>query len=170
MLGDRLTERGDHQAGGGRDVEGAGGVAAGAAGIHGGNVRGQGDVKGLLAHHAGQPGHLVYRLAAQAQGSEERAELRGGRYAGHDLFHRRGGITFAEGAASHQLGNRFADHRLPPVNCQIYRREHRAVENTVQYGIAHPVMAGWAASRMAEWNSPPAWAASRPTRSRTADG
>src|SRR5581483_635340 len=112
MLGHRSAcGRGDDR-GGGRDVEGASPVAAGAdhvddvvpPRVHGEDV---------LAHRLGAAGDLLRRLALRAQGDQEAADLRWRRLAAHDLAHRRACLRPAQRAALDQLGDALLDHGAP---------------------------------------------------------
>ena len=90
VLGDGHSRRSDHEGGGGRDVEGIGAVAAGAAGVHGGNA--DVDAQGVVSHNLGHAGNLVRRLALDAQRREEGPDLGFGGLAGHDFLHHGSGL------------------------------------------------------------------------------
>ena len=81
MLGHRHAAAGDDEGGGGRDVERALGVAAGAAGVDG--TLGRRDGGHVRAHGPRSPGDLLDRLTANAQRHQERADLGLGRLAAH---------------------------------------------------------------------------------------
>ncbi len=102
MLGDRHATPGDDEGAGGRDVEGAGGVAAGADDI---DRAGRGvDRKRLPAHDAGRAGDLVDGLAAHPERHQQRADLGRRRIAAHDDVERRLGLAFGQLLAGRHLG------------------------------------------------------------------
>ena len=82
MLGDRHAGAGDHEGRRRRDVDAVRAVAAGADDVDG--AFGRFDPQHLLAHGGDRAGDLVDRLAAHAQRHQERADLAGRRFAGHD--------------------------------------------------------------------------------------
>src|SRR5262249_27055271 len=100
VLGDADAGTGDDEGGGRRDVEGAGAVAAGAAGVdEWSRIVGKGDRQGVAAHRRGETGDLGDRLTAHAKGRDERGDLGRGRLTRHDRVHRRGRLGGGELAA-----------------------------------------------------------------------
>ena len=103
VLGDRHAGAGDDKRGAGRNVERAGGVAAGADHVDG--VGRRLDAQHLRAHRGDGAGDLVDGLAAHAQRHQERAHLRRRRFARHHLFERGGGFLAAERGAGRDLAD-----------------------------------------------------------------
>ena len=65
-------------------------------------------------HHSDERRDLGRRLALDAQGRNERAELRRSGFAVHDLVHYGGGLVLREVVAVNQLRYRLHYHSLPP--------------------------------------------------------
>src|SRR5229473_2868318 len=121
--GERLGQAGrvhpDHLGGG--DVEGAGGVAAGAAGIDqhlavGAGLGHQVRVVGphlhrLLPHHLGEADQLLDRLGLHAERGQEGGDLGVGGRARHDRFHGRRGLDPAQVAPVDEGAERLGDDR-----------------------------------------------------------
>ena len=91
MFGDPNAGSGDDEGDDRRNIKGAPGVAAGAAGIDqrfgenfvaGGKNRG-----GVAAHGGGEADDFVNGFAFRAQGEQERRDLVGGDVAGENRFH-----------------------------------------------------------------------------------
>ena len=102
VLGHRHAAAGDDERRRGRDVEGAGAVAAGADGVDG--ARRRLDRQRLGAHGARGAGDLLDRLAAHAQRHQERAHLRRRRVARHHRVEGGGGLGLARAARRRRRG------------------------------------------------------------------
>jgi hypothetical protein len=87
VLGNGATGSGHHQGRRGRDVEGAGAVAAGAAGVDRGSP--EDHPERVVAHRLHHPGQLLDGLALDPQGGQESPHLGGGGHPLHDLVHHR---------------------------------------------------------------------------------
>ena len=121
MLGDSETRAGHHERRGRGDVERAGGITAGAAGVDqhlavgaaepGHVVAACTDADDLLAHHLREADQLLDGFALHAQRREERADLRAGRGTRHDGFHGRRRLDAREVAPVHQRTERLGDDR-----------------------------------------------------------
>ncbi len=97
-----------HDRGGGRDVQRAAAVAAGAGRIDEvAPLRVDGD--DVLAHCLGATGDLVGGLALCAQRREEGADLRGRRLAAHDLAHHPPRLLAREAVPVDEAGDRVLD-------------------------------------------------------------
>jgi hypothetical protein len=93
VLGHADARAGNHKRGDGGDVECAGAVATGAAGIEQGLAADLViDGLGHLAHGAREADQLVHGLALHAQGHQESGDLGMGGLAGEDGMHGRQGI------------------------------------------------------------------------------
>jgi hypothetical protein len=103
VLGNRHTAAGDDEGGAGRDIHGAGAVAAGTD-----HVDSAGrcvDPQHLGAHHLNRAGDLVHGLAAHAQRHQQAAHLRRRGFARHHAVEGRRGFLTREGGAGRDLGN-----------------------------------------------------------------
>jgi len=118
VLGHRHPGPGHDKGRGRGDVEGAGGVAAGAAGVHQHPVIGKDrDRGGLFPHDHGRAADLGYGLALDPQGGEKSGDLGRGGLAAHDLLHDRDHLLFREIAADNQTGNGFPNHGVISFLC-----------------------------------------------------
>ena len=109
----------DDQGRAGRDVVGAGGVAAGAD--HVDRVRRRLDAQHLRAHRGDGAGDLVDRLAAHAQRHQEAAHLRRGGFARHHEVERGGGLL----AGQYRAGRDLSDER-PELHAPLNAPRARA--------------------------------------------
>ncbi len=115
VLGHRHARPGHHKGGHGGDVEGAGHVAAGAAGVHHvGPVRPHGS--GAGAHGPRAAKHLAAHLALQPQPGQEGADLGPGGLPGEDVAHGALALLGGEVDSTHYLLDRVLQcfHRCPP--------------------------------------------------------
>ncbi len=103
VLGDRHAGAGDDERGAGRDVERAGGVAAGAD--HVDRVGRRFHAQHLGAHGGDRAGDLVDGFAAHAQRHQQRAHLRGRRFARHHAVEGAGCFRAREARAGRDLGD-----------------------------------------------------------------
>ena len=103
MLGDMGPGRGGGEGGCGRDVEGMGAIAPGAAGIDQMLDIGQRHLDGELAHDAGSCGDFANRLALAAQGADGAGNLRGREPPGHDGAHQAEHFLATQVTAMYQL-------------------------------------------------------------------
>ena len=95
MLGHACARGGRHERGGGRDVDRARPVAAGAGGVDEVVAR-RSHREDVLPHRLRAAGDLVGGLALQSQRHEETADLGGGRLTAHDLVHDRARLVARE--------------------------------------------------------------------------
>ena len=109
VLGDRHAGARDDEGRAGRDVEGAGGIAAGAD--HVDRVRRRRHAQHLGAHGGDRAGDLVDGLAAHAQRHQQAAHLRGRRFARHHAVEGGGRLLARQRGAGRDLG----DERLEIV-------------------------------------------------------
>ena len=117
VFGDDAAGAGDHEGRGGRDVEGAGGVTAGAAGIDDDTptayVHPGLDAGSLFPHHPDRAGNLGDRLTFDPQCSDEGPDLGGRGLTAHDRLHHLVHCLFREVPADNHLADRFLNcHRF----------------------------------------------------------
>ena len=115
VLGDRHAGARDDESGASRDIERAGGVAAGADHVDG--VRRRLHAEHLGAHGGDRAGDLVDGFPAHAQAHQQRAHLRGRRFARHHAVEGAGRFRAGEARAGRDLGDeRFeiVGHGLEP--------------------------------------------------------
>ncbi len=127
MLGDLEPRPGHHKSRSGRDVKRAGGVAAGAAGVHHGlpvhvdfvpvqvdEPVTDGDAGGLGPHHPGRGGDLGHGLALHPQRGDEGADLGLGGLPIHNGLHGPDHLGLGQVLPADYLEYGFFKHALYP--------------------------------------------------------
>ena len=112
MLGYRDAGSPRHESRRRRDVQGALGVAAGAAGVH--HTFGSLDVLGKSAHGAGETDYFAYRLAPDAESRKERRRRRGRHGPLHDVLQRPLRLFGRERLPGRSLLQRLLEHDYSP--------------------------------------------------------
>ena len=122
MLGHAHARPGHHERRSGRDVEGAFGVAAGAAGVHQHSLRRAGRIEDglrVVAHGGGKADQFLHGLALCAECSEQGDDLRVAHTAGEQLLHGRIGFRAAEVFSGFDFFGRFSDHGVCLATCLV---------------------------------------------------
>jgi hypothetical protein len=117
----------DDKSRGGGNIERAGSIAAGAAGIDQGFPVGQAaggeNGRGVAAHGSRKADQFVHRLALHAQGGEKSGDLSVAGAAAEDFFHRGFGFDTRQVLFGDNFFKRFVDH----VPCEARAGHRRAV-------------------------------------------
>ena len=107
MLCDSQARARGHERRGGRDVEGAGAVAAGTAGID--RLDRERQRCGMRPHRIDKAGHLLHGLSLRTEGDHNTRDLHGSCLTGHDLVHHFARLGPIQGLATEQVLDRFAE-------------------------------------------------------------